>query len=453
MFNLTTNDEEISMTQRERDTLRLFHDLERGKRKKRDVAVMLGISSRHLRRKYQRYLEKRDKSLVDHRRINSGRKGKVQIKRDFLSWYDNLLEGGKYDPHHAADMFHQETKVLIAGETSRRWLMESGHWKGKPKKVAKRHPMRQRRPRRGELVQIDGTPHVWVGDWVWNLLLFIDDATSEILYARFVHQETTLDYMSCAFECFKLHGIPAAIYSDRHSVFFVSNSTRKDAPALTQFGKSLQKLCVVHIPSYTPQARGRVERCNRTAQSRLLKELANKIRDCGKDEQEAMRLANEYLHQVWIPDYNKRFAVKPAQPADAHIPCHLSDEELSLILSTETRRCVDKNGMFSFKGYRYAIKDLNGVGQWRIKSQGVSIHELPNGETCVLAGGRCLSVHQYGKSNEYEPMEPISSKEINDIVAKAAHPKKRKERYIPPRTHPWKRGFSSSKAGLRISGV
>ncbi|EED5060701.1 ISNCY family transposase, partial [Salmonella enterica subsp. enterica serovar Enteritidis] len=146
-------------------------------------------------------------------------------------------------------------------------------WREKRRKTARIHQRRQRRPCYGELIQIDGSPHHWFEDRGprCTLIVFIDDATSALMGLRFAPAETTQAYMETLGKYVTQHGIPLALYSDKHSIFRVNNPDREGE--LTQFTRAIKTLGIEPIHANTPQAKGRVERANQTLQDRLVKEL------------------------------------------------------------------------------------------------------------------------------------------------------------------------------------
>ncbi|MBT3833105.1 MAG: DDE-type integrase/transposase/recombinase, partial [Gammaproteobacteria bacterium] len=136
------------------------------------------------------------------------------------------------------------------------------------------HPLRERRPCRGELIQIDGSPHAWFEGRSsrCTLIVFIDDATGELMSLAFWPQETTESYMSGLQGYLAEHGRPVSLYSDKHSIFRINTETA-DGNTVTQFGRAVEALDIDIIHANTPQAKGRVERVNRTLQDRLIKEM------------------------------------------------------------------------------------------------------------------------------------------------------------------------------------
>ena len=230
-------------------------------------------------------------------------------------------------------------------ETLRKWMLEEGLWRGKQRKKAAIH---QSRPRLGERVQIDGSPHDWFEGRAprGTLMVFIDDATSRLLALHFAPTETTQSYMETLAQQLDKHGRPVAIYSDKHSIFRVNHPDK--AGELTQFTRALKTLDIEPIHANTPQAKGRVERANKTLQDRLVKEM--RLRSIHSIEQ-----ANAFLPQ-FIDDYNRRFAVPAHHPANAHREVLHSPEALTLILCRHHRRKLSKNLTIAFRNTEYPLQ-------------------------------------------------------------------------------------------------
>jgi hypothetical protein len=215
------------------------------------------------------------------------------------------------------------------------------------KKIKKKRvfQLRERRAREGELIQGDGSPHDWFGDSgaKCSLLHCIDDATGKIKAALFAPSETVWAYFELMQMYLKSHGRPLAFYSDKHAVFKVNKSDALSGNGLTQFGRVMQKLDIKMIYANSPQAKGRIERSNRTLQDRLVKELRlNKI--------STIEEANAFL-PAFIEDYNHRFAVVPKDPNNAHRPL-LQEQNLDLSFTMQEFRQLSKNfcGLCDLRG-------------------------------------------------------------------------------------------------------
>jgi hypothetical protein len=201
--------------------------------------------------------------------------------------------------------------LLISKETLRQIMIEEGKHQPKIKKKKRTHPQRERRCRRGELVQIDGSYHPWLEDRGPKacLLLFVDDATSQVLAAEFVEHESYFSYGKLCKSYFRTVGVPVAFYSDKFSVFRINSPSSIHKEAITQFGRALSSLGIDLICANSPQAKGRVERSFETFQDRLVKELRLRHINNYLD-------ANAFLPE-FLPLHNNKFAVLPRSTGDA----------------------------------------------------------------------------------------------------------------------------------------
>ena len=184
--------------------------------------------------------------------------------------------------------------VSLSVETVRQLLIGEGLWKAKSVRRPVIHQLRERRARLGELVQIDGSPHDWFEGRApkCTLLVFVDDATSRLMYLQFVAAETTFNYFAGVRSYLTEFGKPLAFYSDKFGVFRVNIPNALSGTGLTQFGRALKELDIELICAHSPQAKGRVERANQTLQDRLTKEL--RLRDLSSLADSQCLLAGVY---------------------------------------------------------------------------------------------------------------------------------------------------------------
>jgi hypothetical protein len=225
----------------------------------------------------------------------------------------------------------------------------------KPRRFAPQHrAWRERRASLGELVQLDGSDHDWFEGRGPRcaLLIFIDDATSKILFGRFIPVEDTLNLMTAARDYLRRWGRPVAFYVDKDSIYKVNRQTTieeelRDDPPITQFTRAMNDLDIQVICANSPQAKGRVERGFRTHQDRLVKEL----RLAGISDPDK---ANAFLRDVYIPDHNHRCAAQPRCPADAHRPL-LKSHDLDPILSLRSPRTLANDFTLRFKNQFFQL--------------------------------------------------------------------------------------------------
>lgn len=315
-----------------------------------------------------------------------------------------------FAPSLASEMLAERHGIKLSKETIRQLMIKSGLWQAKVKKSVKKHLTRERRPRFGELVQIDASPHDWFegrGDKC-ALIVFIDDATGRILNLKFAPAEATFPYMECLFETIKYHGIPLALYSDKHSVF------RKERPNQqpdiysepTQFHRACEELNIELINAHSPQAKGRVERCNRTLQDRLIKLM--RLENISSIEQ-----ANEFA-PLFIAKHNLKYAKPPKDDADAHQINLKSDDELMLILSKQDTRRVAKDNSISFQNSKFLL-DNNFKN--RLLGQSVRLYRCFNGQIFIKWNDITIPFSQTNSQPLHLP-KIATSKNINDFVDK-----------------------------------
>jgi len=369
----------------------------------KEAGNQLGLTERQVRRLLRRIADFgpagiKPKPKGGNRAFNTAFKSSVlSIVTEY--YYD-------YGPTLAAEKLEERHGLKVNKETIRQWMIEVGHWKGRARKKARIHQSRQRRPRFGEMVQIDGSHHDWFEGRGSKccLYVFIDDATSKLLGLRFEKSETTLGYMTLMEQYLMKHGRPVAFYSDKHSIFKTTPAQNVDRYIQdTQLHRALRELGIELICAHSAQAKGRVERANGTLQDRLIKEM--RFRGISNIEE-----ANNYLPD-FIEDYNRRFGVEAASPEDAHRALQRDVSSLKRTLSTQHTRKLTKNLEISFNCTTYQIKTK--TTGYRLRNKIVTICEQTDGTVVILCDNVAL---------EYEVFKPLNQirmadyKEINDVV-------------------------------------
>ena len=249
----------------------------------------------------------------------------------------------------------------------------------------KRGQHRKRRPRRplpGMLLHIDGSEHRWFQDDRWyDLLVILDDASSEIYYAQLVEEESSTTVLAGLQEVIARKGIFCALYSDRGSHFWLTPKAGEavDPNRLTQVGRALRQLGIQMIPAYSPQARGRSERNFSTWQGRLPQEL--RLAGCT-----TLEAANRFLREHYVAQFNRRFQVKPEQAGSAFVPCRRAD--LDHIFSLQWQRTVNRDNTVSFDHLHLQIEPV----RWRASLAGctVTVHQHLDGTLSLRYGPHCL---------------------------------------------------------------
>ena len=404
-----------------------------------EAAARLDLSVRQIKRLVARFRAEGEAGLASRLRgRRSNRAFPEDLKRKALE-----LVGERYHdfgPTFASEMLAERHDIQLSPSTLRNWMIEAGLWRPKRRRAARVHQPRPRRPCLGELVQIDGSPHDWFEGRAdpCALIVFIDDATSRLLAARFVPAETTYAYMETLAQHMQAHGRPAAVYSDKHSIFRTSQPDRHAEP--TQFARALSTLDIKLINANTPQAKGRVERANQTLQDRLVKELRLEgISD--------LAAANRFL-SGYIDKYNARFAVPPASDVDAHRPPLHSDAELRLILTLHHTRKLSRNLVCQYNNRAYLVQ-AKGAG-YQLRGARVTVCEAASGEVTLLRQGKPLRCRVLA---EGEPLPPLTDeKGIGHIVRQARKQQAQRPKWKPAPDHPWRRLALGGRPPIRQNG-
>jgi hypothetical protein len=414
----------------------LMAQLVEGTLSQKDAAQRLGVTVRQVKRLKRSYVGGGVAALVSKKRGQpSNRRTADEVVAGAMA-----LVGAHYadfGPTLAAEKLRELHGLALSVETVRQQMIGHGYWKPRRGAAVRAHPMRERRGRRGELIQIDGSPHDWFEGRSPRccLLVFIDDATSELTHLQFVDTETTLGYMAALQRHIELHGLPAALYSDRHSIFRI-NKKEAVADTHTQFARALKELGIDGIQAHSPQAKGRVERANQTLQDRLVKEM----RLQGINDQAG---ANAWL-PTFMLDFNGRFAVAAAVAHDAHVPYLGKPEQLRRILSVQTIRSLSKNLSCQHEGVLFQIKtSSSGLS---LRGAKVQVHQHHDGATELRWQGRKLAFEPLARpARAARQAPPADGKQVNALVDSiiAARP-----RHRPQAAHPWKK----SAAHLNLPG-
>ena len=335
------------------------------------AAEILGITARGLRRIRKRMEGFGFEGLVDMRRGRpSPRRAAVAEIERILALYREKYSG--FNGRHFFDMVRRHHEVKLSYSCVKQILQGAGLLK-KGRARGRHRLRRERKACFGEMLHIDGSRHGWlalVPGAKQTLIQMVDDATSRLLYAQLWTGETTLAVMTALRDVIREFGIPISLYSDRASWAFETPKAGAavDKVHLTQVGEALARLGVEHIPSYSPQARGRCERLNRTLQDRLV----NELRAEGID---AVEEANRYLNQRYLPAHNEAFAREPGDQQSAFAP--LGATELDEIFFEAEGRTVGRDNTVSIS------KDAR---RQRGGTLVLQVHKQPGRATCAGLG-------------------------------------------------------------------
>jgi len=395
------------------------------------AAKQLKLSVRQVKRLVSNYHSEGPQGLVSKRRGKpSNNRIAYAIRQEALALIRSRYSD--FSPTFAHEKLTECHQLSFSVETLRHWMIDAGIWRPKRRKKATTHPERPRRPRLGELIQIDGSPHDWFEgrSAPCTLIVFIDDATGRLMSLRFSPTETTQSYMETLSEYLGLYGRPAALYSDKHSIFRVNHVDHESE--LTQFTRALKTLDIEPIHANTPQAKGRVERANKTLQDRLVKEMRlNGINTIAE--------ANEYL-PTFMADYNQRFSVPAKNPQDAHRPVLHKALELTQIFTLHHTRKLTKNLALQFKSTQY---QLLGHGQgYRLRGAKITVCETFTGEVTLFHEGKEMLYKVLAQGEKAIALE--DEKTVRPLVDAVMSKQQRTPQWKPPIDHPWKRTYDQA---------
>jgi hypothetical protein len=337
--------------------------------------------------------------------------------------------------------FHEKLSEEHGIELSYTWVQKALEGAGLVARGRRRRKHRRRRERRplpGMLLHIDGSKHRWFGDERWyDLIVILDDATSEIYYAQLVEEESTRTVMAGLREVIETEGLFCALYSDRGSHFFVTPKAgeKVDKHRLTQVGRAMKELGVQMIPAYSPQARGRGERSFGTWQGRLPQEL----RLAGIATLEG---ANAFLRERYIAAFNEMFRVAAAEKGNAFRRTTRSD--LDWIFTVQTERVVAKDNTVAIADRDWQLEKS------RLRSSlagcTVTIHEHLDGSVSIRFGphvvGRYTATGETRPTKPDKPPEsrgkggPVETVENQNTVSHRSHrpleiPQQRRDSHFP----------------------
>ena len=381
--------------------------------RQREAGEVLGLTARQVRRLIQRVQAAGDAGLVHRGRGKpSNRRHLPALKARVLQLYAKHYRD--FGPTLAAEKLAERQGITLSAETLRQWLLERGIT----------HFTRRKRPHRawrartahvGALLQLDGSHHDWFEGRGPRcvLMAYIDDASSRVS-ARFYEYEGTIPALDSFRRYVKQYGIPLALYTDKYTTYKSPAAPTVEEQLVgrlphSQFERSLAELGVAVIHAHSPQAKGRVERLFRTFQDRLIKEL----RLAGVA---TLDVANRFM-ATYLPIYNQRFSVQPAQPADLHRPRPAS-RDLDRSLCLKTTRVLRRDWTVAHHGQLYQIRD-------NVRATHVQVEERIDGTMRMTHHGQPLRYHG------------ITSRPVR---VRAPSPPAAPRRPVKPKpTHPWHR--------------
>ena len=391
------------------------------------AGALLGLTTRQVRRLIERVKQEGDQGLAHRGRGQpSYRRMPEQVKATVLRLYAQRY--GDFGPTLAAETLAERHGITLSDETVRLWLTARGidHFR---RRKRPHRAWRERRSHVGELLQLDGSHHDWLEGRGPRcvLMAYIDDASSRV-FARFYDYEGTIPAMDSFQRYVTRYGIPLAVYADKHTTYQSSAQPTVEEQLAgkeptSQFGRALGELGVELIPAHSPQAKGRVERLFHTFQDRVIKEM-RLAKVATVDE------ANRFLAR-YLPIYNQRFAVQPAQPADLH-RARPAQRDLARILSLHTTRVLRRDWTIAHHGQLYQV-------QTNVRATHVLVEERIDGSMRITHHGRALAYHV------------IAARPVKAATVLTVHPARRP--VTPARDHPWRRRLRPARGPRTAAAI
>ena len=328
------------MTPKEQSRLQVLNSLLEEHMTLDQAATLMGVSPRHTRRLLASYREGGAAAVAHgHRGRRAPNATPAAVAHDVVHLAGTRYSGANHT--HLSELLSEREGIDIGRTTLRRILVKAGLNSPRLRRPPKHRVRRQRMPREGMLIQLDGSHHTWLGDQVlpFTLLIAVDDATGAVVNALFCEKEEAFTYFLLMRDLVQDVGIPVALYVDRHGVF--RHTPGAGLPGMaTQFSRAMDELGVQMIFALSPQAKGRVERTAGTFQDRLVTEL--RLAGAG-----SIGEANGVLEQ-FLPRYNQRFRVPPQCPESAYRPLG-PEQSLEQVLCFKHRRKVAKDNTVKFQ--------------------------------------------------------------------------------------------------------
>jgi hypothetical protein len=391
----------VTMSRAEFSRLQVMIDLADDRLTVDAAGELLGLGRRQTYRVLAAFRAQGPGGLISRQRGRRSNRAYGPAFRKSVLW---LVRDRYHDfgPTLAAEKLAQDG-LHVGVETLRQWMIADGLWI-KRKERKRVHQPRPRRDCLGELIQIDGSEHWWFEDRgpQCTLLVYVDDATSRLMQLKFVESESAFDYFNATREYLEAHGKPVAFYSDKHSVFRVTNRQAVGGDGMTQFGRALQDLNIEIICANSSQAKGRVERAHKTLQDRLVKELR-------LQEVCTIEAANRRL-PAFLADYNKRFAKPAHNPKDLHRPLTGSDN-LDEAFAWREERTVSESLTLQYDKVVFLLEPSEIAFDARRKR--VTVIDYPDGRLAIRHKGVELAYSTFDKLRSVTHAAVVDNKRLS----------------------------------------
>ena len=391
------------------------------------AAGVLGLSERHVWRLLHAYRSSGADGLISKKRGRpSNRRTPAEVRQAAIDIVRSRY--ADFGPTLAAEKLRELHDLIVSRETLRGWMVAEGLWATRKQRRSRVYQPRYRRDCVGELIQIDGSDHRWFEDRgpMCTLLVFIDDATSQLMHLQFVQTESTFSYFAATKAYLEAHGKPVAFYSDKHSVFRVAKPG-VTGDGMTQFGRALSKLKIEIICANSSQAKGRVERANKTLQDRLVKELrlagVNTLAD-----------GNAFL-PAFVADYNARFGKAPANPKDLHRPMSPRDQ-LDDEFTWQEERTLSQSLTLQYDKVLF-ILEPSETAQAAIGKR-VTVIDYPDGRIAIRYKGEDLAHRTFDRIRKVNQAAVVENKRLGSLLEmiktyQETQPEEKRSRSAPKR--------------------
>ena len=435
----------VTLTPEEQKRLVVVIELDARSLKAWEAAAVLGLSVRQVRRLLAAYRKEGAASLAH------GNRGRSSAHRIPLDTREQILELARgpfqdYNDIHFTEKLNQEHGIPVSRSSLRRLRRSIGQGSPRKRRPPRHRSRRERFPLRGMLLQIDGSCHDWLEGRGPPLVLIaaIDDATNEVPHALFRYQEDAAGYFELIHAISQSHGVPQAVYADRHTIFqspakpTIQQQLSGELPR-SQFGRLMDELAIQSIPAHSPQAKGRIERLFGTLQDRLVKELR-------EAQASTLEQANQVL-SAYLPNFNTQFALSPAQPGSAYRPWP-ADLQPAHVFCFKHQRSVANDNTISFDGKRLRIPP--GPNRITYARARVDVLQYLDGRLAICHKGDTLII--------YHPASPVPVRvgkftpaTLPEVVPPLIKPEqppsdpKPRKPYKPAPDHPWRRYPASQR--------
>ncbi len=396
----------VQVSIRELQRLKVMVELGDGRVGLDEAATLLGVGRRQLLRLRHAFQAQGPVGLVSRKRGRpSNRSHGATLRQTVIGLVRDRY--ADFGPTLAAEKLLELHGLPLGVETLRQWMIADGLW---VRRKDRRQRVFQPRPRRaclGELVQIDGSEHWWFEDRgpQCTLLVYIDDATSRLMELRLVETESAFGYFQSTRAYLEAHGKPVTFYSDKHSIFRVAKGDALQGRGMTQFGRALHDLNIDILCANTPQAKGRVERANKTLQDRLVKEF--------RLQGISTIAAGNAALPAFMAAYNVRFAKEASDARDMHRPVAGTDD-LGTAFSWQEERTVSRSLTLQYEKVLFLLQP-NDLTRSLARKR-VMVHDFPDGRFEIRHQGQALPYLAFDKGSQVQQGSVVANKNIGVAV-------------------------------------